>query len=188
MSGYIATSTNSLTITYDDTTHNLEILPNQLLIIKDKLIDTSLLSATQRIVTIPNLNTTYHLRFTLNGEQINSYTPSGSYTFYLVDVSNTSYNPNNLTPTDPYWFSFVNDMPVAIITVGASFASSNVTINPFTISEQIGYLLSTEGLTRYRSSDLEFTDPYKGVILVDRATNTKYRLYISGGLLQIEIV
>lgn len=36
------------------------------------------------------------------------------------------------------------------------------------------------------TTDVTFSDDSKGIILKDRATGTLYRLYVSGGTLQIE--
>ena len=39
-----------------------------------------------------------------------------------------------------------------------------------------------------RTEDITFSDPNKGVVLVDRATGDKYRVYVEGGVIKLELV
>lgn len=188
MASFILSTGNVISTTYDQNTQEIQVNTGNTFIMKDKYIDTSTLSTTQRIVQIPSTNKTYHLRFTLNRDKINNFTPPVTYAFYLVDLSDSNYNPNGLDAFDKYWFSFVNDLPVAVVNVGATFSATDVTITQISIPEQYGYELFNEGITRYRSSDIEFIDPYTGIILIDRITSTKYRLYIDGGVINLEVV
>jgi len=114
MYSYIITNLGLITYTYDNTTGNLEIEPNQLIVLGDEAINTTYLGLADRTVTVAN-TTVYHLRFSYDGSSINSFAPPGAKKFYLVEVGDSNYNPNNYDVDDPYWFQFYKDILVAKI-------------------------------------------------------------------------
>ena len=65
---------------------------------------------------------TYHLRFTLDGESINSFDPGNPQTFYLVDLSDNDYNPGGIYQEyDPVYDTTRKDAKfVTIITDGSA--------------------------------------------------------------------
>lgn len=108
----IFTDDNTLAIT-DNGDGTITINPNQVFGIKNVQLNTSRWSDADRTFAA-EASKTYHLRFSLNGTPINSYTLQ-PLSFYLVDVADVNYNPNGVDETDAQFDTQYDDMLIAKI-------------------------------------------------------------------------
>jgi hypothetical protein len=76
---------------------SLVIPPDVEFYIRDVLLNTD--NLTSRLI-IGGADGDYHLRFTLNGDNINQFSPNAVCNFYLVRVDDTKYNPNRFSAND----------------------------------------------------------------------------------------
>lgn len=108
----IFTPNNTLQI-IDNGDGTISIAEGQKFQIQDVVIDT----AGRADLTFPvTAGKTYHLRYSLNGKPINNYTPQPN-SFYLVDVTDTNYNPNGVDESDSLFDTKYDDLLVAKVAV-----------------------------------------------------------------------
>ena len=86
---------NQLTVT-ESPTDSAFVADGQKFVILDGLIDTDNYTTAERTFDLSGggfNDTIVHLRYNLNGNPVNGFTPSGLDNFYVVDSADTSYNP-----------------------------------------------------------------------------------------------
>lgn len=87
---------NQLTLSNPSGTNDILVAASQKFLVLDTLINTTNYTVGERTLDCTSFpSTTVHLRYNLNGNPVNSFTPSGLDNFYLVDSADTTYNPNN---------------------------------------------------------------------------------------------
>ena len=91
---------------------------------------------------------TYHLRYSLRGEKINDYTPNKG--FYLVDLANSHYNPNDNDSTSSEFDTTYTDMLLAKVVTDED---NNLTVFSYVNLPTLELrLIRTEGGQIYESS------------------------------------
>jgi len=144
----ILTTNNIFSIT-DNSNGTITINSNQEFFVQDVKLNTSRWGDSERTFSV-NASTTYHLRFSLNGKQINNFTPK-RLSFYIVDVSDTNYNPNGVDETDTQFDTKYDDMLIAKITTDSNNAITIVNL------KNKKHLIS-EGFVNISSSDYSYED------------------------------
>jgi len=152
----IFTSDNTLRILIQG--NRIIIAPGQKFRIQDVIIDTTNRPDTSLSVSP---NTTYHLRYSLNGRPINNYTPNKN-SFYLVSVNDPNYNPNNLPETDEVFDTQYDDMLIAKIVVNSS---GNITITPLKNKSRLRADFIVNGVNGIYNFPLNFSRTPRGYIV-----------------------
>ena len=100
----------------DNGNGTISIIEGQKFQIQDVVIDTT---GRPDLTFSVESGKTYHLRYSLNGRPINSYIPHPN-SFYLVDVTDTNYNPNGVDESDIQFDTKYDDMLIAKIVVDSN--------------------------------------------------------------------
>jgi len=138
----ILTPSNTLSVSgvnNGDGTATITIAENQEFLIQDVKISTSGrrdLSFTVPIPTTTGQIDTYHLRYSLNGRPINDFIPQKN-SFYLVNVNDATYNPNELDETDETFDTTGDDVLVARVQI-----DSNGSLNIMSLKNKARLLLN----------------------------------------------
>jgi len=152
----IFTPDNTLQI-IDNGNGTISIAEGQKFQIQDVVIDTT----GRTDLTFPiTAGKTYHLRYSLNGSPVNNFKPTPN-SFYLVDVSDTSYNPDGIDESDPQFDTKYDDMLIAKIVVDANGV---VTITPLKNKAKLIAEVTLNGKNGDFSFTLNFSRKPRGYV------------------------
>lgn len=116
------------TLTVQSLGDSIVVAPDQVMVLEDVRVNTGLFPDNARTFTLLG-NKVYHLRFSLNGESINSL-PLQKLSFYVVEGINGAYNPVGLDPLVPSNFmTDGSDMLIAIVDTAGGTAAVTPVVN-----------------------------------------------------------
>jgi len=136
----------------------ISILEGQTFQIQDVVVDTT---GRNDLTFQVSPDKTYHLRFSLNGRPINNYTPSPN-SFYLVDISDTNYNPSGADETDSQFDTKYDDMLIAKIEVDSDGV---ITITPLKNKMHLIADYTVNGANGTYTFELNFSRTPRGYIV-----------------------